>query len=95
MKNFLLSFKIGWKGLECQLKHDECEVADCNGHGKCVNGNCLCARGFTGPSCEQSKFKHSYQKSLLFSHYSTLFHFVTLVNCLDKILYLIYEIINT
>ena len=47
----------GWKGLECQLKHDECEVADCNGHGKCVNGVCVCSRGFTGPSCEQSKFK--------------------------------------
>ena len=49
----------GWKGQECQLKHDECEVADCNGHGKCVNGNCVCARGFTGPACEQSKLNRS------------------------------------
>ena len=45
----------GWKGLECQLRHDQCEVADCSGHGQCVNGKCVCARGYTGPACQQSK----------------------------------------
>ncbi|KFM74728.1 Teneurin-3, partial [Stegodyphus mimosarum] len=23
----------GWKGKECHLRDDECETADCNGHG--------------------------------------------------------------
>ena len=45
----------GWKGLECQLRHDQCEVADCSGHGQCVNGKCVCARGYTGHACQQSK----------------------------------------
>ena len=45
----------GWKGLECQLRHDQCEVADCSGHGQCINGKCVCARGYTGHACQQSK----------------------------------------
>ena len=43
----------GWKGIECQLSSNECEVADCNGNGKCVNGLCVCARGFTGKHCKE------------------------------------------
>ena len=45
----------GWKGGECQLRHDECVVADCGGHGKCVDGGCACARGFTGEACQESE----------------------------------------
>ena len=65
----------GWKGLECQLRHDQCEVADCSGHGQCVNGKCVCARGYTGNACQQSKYNHvacSYSSSLYpsFSSYT-------------------------
>ena len=47
----------GWKGGECQLRHDECVVADCGGHGKCVDGGCACARGFTGEACQESELE--------------------------------------
>ncbi|XP_015366041.1 PREDICTED: teneurin-m isoform X3 [Diuraphis noxia] len=43
----------GWKGKECNLRHDECEVADCNGHGYCTNGKCICALGFKGKFCSE------------------------------------------
>ena len=46
----------GWKGKECSLRHDECEVPDCNGHGHCVNGKCACVRGYMGKFCEEGKF---------------------------------------
>ena len=46
----------GWKGPECQLRHDECVVADCGGHGRCVNGECQCSRGWTGQDCGQGEF---------------------------------------
>ena len=49
----------GWKGLECQLRHDQCEVADCSGHGQCINGKCVCARGYTGHACQQSKLANN------------------------------------
>ena len=42
----------GWKGRECSLKHDECEVPDCSGHGKCSGGKCLCGRGYKGEFCD-------------------------------------------
>lgn len=45
----------GWKGKECSLRHDECEVADCNGHGHCVSGKCQCIRGYKGTMCEEGK----------------------------------------
>jgi hypothetical protein len=45
----------GWKGKECQLRHDECEVPDCNGHGHCANGKCNCIRGYKGKFCEEGK----------------------------------------
>ncbi|CAG2169498.1 unnamed protein product, partial [Oppiella nova] len=41
-----------WKGKECQLREDECEVNDCNGHGDCVDGNCHCFPGYKGKHCE-------------------------------------------
>lgn len=46
----------GWKGKECSLRHDECEVPDCNGHGHCDNGKCACVRGYMGKFCEEGKF---------------------------------------
>lgn len=43
----------GWKGKECSLRHDECEVPDCNGHGHCMNGKCVCVGGYKGKFCEE------------------------------------------
>ncbi|VVC40590.1 Hypothetical protein CINCED_3A025864 [Cinara cedri] len=43
----------GWKGKECNLRHDECEVPDCNGHGYCTNGKCICSLGFKGKYCSE------------------------------------------
>ncbi|KAJ9578404.1 hypothetical protein L9F63_005377, partial [Diploptera punctata] len=48
----------GWKGKECSLRHDECEVPDCNGHGHCVNGKCACVRGYMGKFCEEVDCPH-------------------------------------
>jgi hypothetical protein len=46
----------GWKGKECSLRHDECEVPDCNGHGHCISGKCSCVRGYKGTFCEEGMF---------------------------------------
>ena len=46
----------GWKGKECQLRQDECEVKDCNGHGECVDGSCHCLPGYKGKHCEDGNF---------------------------------------
>nr|XP_037870967.1 teneurin-m isoform X8 [Bombyx mori] len=48
----------GWKGKECSLRHDECEVPDCNGHGHCVNGKCSCVRGYKGKFCGEIDCPH-------------------------------------
>ncbi|XP_048512198.1 teneurin-m isoform X2 [Athalia rosae] len=48
----------GWKGKECSLRHDECEVPDCNGHGHCTNGKCNCVRGYKGKFCEEIDCPH-------------------------------------
>ncbi|KAK2581810.1 hypothetical protein KPH14_002280 [Odynerus spinipes] len=48
----------GWKGKECSLRHDECEVPDCNGHGHCTNGKCNCVRGYKGKFCEELDCPH-------------------------------------
>ncbi|KAL7287031.1 hypothetical protein TKK_0018763, partial [Trichogramma kaykai] len=48
----------GWKGKECSLRHDECEVPDCNGHGHCTNGKCSCVRGYKGKFCEEIDCPH-------------------------------------
>ena len=48
----------GWKGKECSLRHDECEVPDCNGHGHCTNGKCNCVRGYKGKFCEEADCPH-------------------------------------
>ena len=31
----------GWKGKECSLRHDECEVADCSGKCFCLKVACF------------------------------------------------------
>lgn len=43
---------IGWKGKECELHENECEISDCTGHGVCINGKCNCTPGYTGNNCE-------------------------------------------
>ncbi|XP_063885071.1 teneurin-m-like isoform X4 [Scylla paramamosain] len=48
----------GFKGKECQLRHHECEVPDCNGKGQCVGGHCHCAKGSTGEFCEKVDCPH-------------------------------------
>ncbi|KAK0093016.1 hypothetical protein PV326_000107, partial [Microctonus aethiopoides] len=48
----------GWKGKECSLRHDECEIPDCNGHGHCTNGKCNCVRGYKGKFCEEPDCPH-------------------------------------
>ena len=45
----------GWKGRECILRHDECEVSDCSGRGHCQDGKCICMQGFAGEFCENGK----------------------------------------
>lgn len=49
----------GWKGKECSLRHDECEVVNgqtCSGHGHCQpSGKCQCIRGYKGANCEEGK----------------------------------------
>lgn len=45
-----------WKGKECQLREDECEVADCNGHGDCMDGLCRCFAGYKGFHCEEGLY---------------------------------------
>ena len=41
----------GWKGKECDVPEDECEVPSCHGNGKCVNGECICFPGYGGKDC--------------------------------------------
>ena len=45
------SFKIFVLTFQCDVAN--CAVADCNGHGKCVNGICLCVAGWKGVECEE------------------------------------------
>lgn len=75
----------GWKGKECQLRHDECEVPDCNGHGHCVTGKCSCVRGYKGKFCEEGKWLlHilEYGRRTTAEHFISLkFLFVPLLLC--------------
>ena len=41
----------GWKGKECEIRENQCEVPTCNGNGRCVDGHCVCHNGFQGPDC--------------------------------------------
>lgn len=58
----------GWKGKECSLRHDECEVPDCNGHGHCTNGKCSCVRGYKGKFCEEGKYNINSSRCSSFLH---------------------------
>ncbi len=45
----------GWKGAECDVRAEECPVADCSGRGRCAEGVCLCRPGWTGEACQKSE----------------------------------------
>mmetsp|Transcript_43187 Transcript_43187/g.78543 ORF Transcript_43187/g.78543 Transcript_43187/m.78543 type:complete len:922 (-) Transcript_43187:19-2784(-) len=40
----------GWTGANCETQM-VCPVANCSGHGQCINGACECEAGWTGPAC--------------------------------------------
>ena len=44
--------KPGWKGKECNIRYEECEVPDCSGHGHCQDGKCDCMKGYKGEFCQ-------------------------------------------
>lgn len=46
----------GWKGQECEIPANACEVPDCNGNGECVHGQCICNNGYKGPDCSVRKY---------------------------------------
>lgn len=52
-----------WKGVECDVPVDECEVLDCNGHGACKQGVCLCKPGWTGANCDKSEYIRIFRVS--------------------------------
>lgn len=68
--------QAGWKGKECHLRKDECEVPNCNGHGDCSEGICRCFAGYKGDHCETG---------ICFNYRFSMFnvHFFSLVDCLD------------
>lgn len=66
----------GWKGKECSLRHDECEVPDCNGHGHCVSGKCQCVRGYKGKFCEEGKFAAFFLHFILFLYFLPAVFFI-------------------
>ena len=38
---------------------DKTCIADCNGHGRCKDGKCICDVGYSGPDCViQGRFLH-------------------------------------
>lgn len=47
----------GWKGIECDIKENECVVPNCNGNGVCVGGKCECHEGFKGVDCGSGKYR--------------------------------------
>ena len=47
--------KPGWKGKECNIRYEECEVPDCSGHGHCEDGKCICMKGYKGEFCNEGK----------------------------------------
>lgn len=49
--------ELGWKGSECDVPENECEIGNCNGNGVCVAGKCVCSDGWTGQFCDSRKLK--------------------------------------
>ncbi len=45
----------GWKGDECEVRANECQVSDCSGRGQCHAGKCHCLPGYKGDHCEIGK----------------------------------------
>ena len=56
----------GWKGKECQIREDECEVSNCNGHGDCIDGTCHCFSGYKGDHCENGLYIRLLNSLLFF-----------------------------
>lgn len=52
MKKATLLLLLGLITLTFSCKKDPCEGKVCLYGGTCVNGNCICANGYTGASCE-------------------------------------------
>ena len=52
-------------------RHNECEVPDCNNHGECQAGVCVCSRGYTGLFCQQGKIRKDYIKVSLINETMT------------------------
>ena len=51
----------GWKGQECEIPANACEVPTCNGNGECVRGKCVCKQGYEGSDCGIGKYMKYYQ----------------------------------
>lgn len=47
----------GYKGPECEIPADECQVPGCSAHGRCIEGECHCERGYKGHDCSKRKYK--------------------------------------
>lgn len=52
-------------GAECEIPAGECQVPGCSGHGRCIEGECHCERGFKGHDCSERKF---FFRSLCHTH---------------------------
>jgi len=44
----------GYEGELCQFQRDACFMIDCLNGGECVDGECICEFGWTGPDCSIS-----------------------------------------
>ena len=79
-------------------RHNECEVPDCNNHGECQAGVCVCSRGYTGLFCQQGKIRKDCIKVSLINETMTkqqfgkcevLQPYVIYIHCV--VLYLVLE----
>lgn len=65
MLNFRTLLLLGALGLtlststSCQKEEDPCEGVSCQNGGSCVNGQCDCPQGYTGPSCTDQETPRS------------------------------------
>lgn len=47
----------GWKGVDCNVPSNICEVPNCNRNGQCnTNGECVCDKGFRGKFCNERMY---------------------------------------
>ena len=45
-------FGTEYSGAYCRNCDDPCDGIDCNGHGSCLGGICMCDPNYSGDSCE-------------------------------------------